>query len=520
MKTKLHFLGVLISFLCVFPFVSQGSVFKKPKLVLVLVVDQLRADLISTNLDLFLPPQKNGQFGGYRYLTDFGAYFPFAEYEVSHSMTCPGHAMILSGAYPYNTGIPTNEFRDPKTGKVVYCADDEKFGMSPERLQAPTFGDQLRLHNPQSRIFSVALKDRSSIMLGGKAANQVYWFNQQKFEWVTSGYYEKNALKNLDWIKNWNNKIQPLKDSNQVWTPMLLKENFRHETKAQDPLVLGYPFGIDLAVQFTEQMIRENGIGKSEATDLLALSISSHDISGHEFGPSAPEVKDLTLLEDRAFSKLFNLLNKQIPGGLKNVLIVLTADHGVGPTPGQALSLNLDAGVIDQKQLVPNLNKYLEKEFGKLPNNYILESRFFNLYYSEEFKNHKDRAKIEAFLKELLQKEPGILHVMSEQDYLSRHLPPEIFGRQAQKTYIPGKSGDMVYYPKPYFIDKNKPATHLTGYAYDRTVPVIFAGPGIKKGIYSDKAFVVDIVPTLSFILGLVPPAMSEGKVLSSGVAL
>lgn len=142
----------------------------RPKLVVALVIDQFRADYLLRFSDRFLPAKGKGdEVGGFRYLMTQGAYFPMAEYSLLQSMTCPGHATILTGSLPYQNGIPANAWNNSENGSYVYCAEDSKHqtvgaakfdhaGTSPRNLIGTTVGDELKNAGFPSRVVTIALK--------------------------------------------------------------------------------------------------------------------------------------------------------------------------------------------------------------------------------------------------------------------------------------------------------------------------------------------------------------------------
>lgn len=490
---------------------------KKPKLVLNLVYDQFRADMLTRFSEKFLPAkQKDGKLGGFRYLMENGAYFPFAEYEVLQCMTCPGHAMILTGSYPYNNGIPLNESFDSSTGKMVYCAEDAEFGLSPRRLKGTTVGDELKLISKNSKVISLALKDRSAIMLGGHSADAAIWLNSDKMEWETSKYYDKRT--DLTWLANWNKRVSLLKDADVQWKPIYTAATFNYKAKAQSGDALGFPLGVDLTNKIAIEILKQYKLGQGSSTDQLAISFSTHDISGHKYGPNSAETEELTIAEDHLLADFLNEVNKLVPGGLKNVVITLTADHGVASIDDFAKAKGIDAGKINQEDMLAKLNSELDKKFGKIDGGkWLIAYRSFNFYFAKEAakKLKEKESDVYSFAKEWLSNQDGVAFVVTLLDYKNGILPPEMHSKQTTKSYIPGISGDILLIPRPGWYEASKNiAAHMTGYTYDRTVPMIFIGANFKPGVYAKPSKVVDLAPTLSFILGQIAPSLSEGRVL------
>lgn len=485
------------SFAAPVPVASSGWAGVRPKLVVVMVIDQFRADYLSRF-------QKEFGKDGFRALMREGAHFPTAEYDIMQSMTAPGHATILSGAYPYQMGIPINDWYSQSKGEMEYCVEDagvktigiDKSGKpssSPKNFQGSTVGDELKNVEAASRVVSVAIKDRAAVLLGGKRADLAIW--NVKGSWVTSTYYRRDE-KLPSWLVNLNKT-----------------------TPAKDQCDWGKSCGVEQTVRIAKAALVGENLGKGPSTDILAVSFSSHDMSGHAVGPNDSLMRTMTLTEDKAVAEIRAAVAKQVPGGLKNVVFVLTGDHGVAPTPEFAKQGGLDAGRIDAAALDKKINTELTEKFGKpKKGEWMPMSGDFNFYIGEE-NARLSKVKIvdlENAIKAIVQREPGFAQVLTRTEWETRTLPPGVFERRAMKTYYPGRSGHVIALVKPFYIDgvNDHTANHMTGYTYDRMVPLVISGFGIKPGLYAQKAEVVDIAPTLAFILGVLPPALSEGRVL------
>lgn len=520
---------------------SLTQFWKKPKLVVVLVVDQFRADYLTRFEKRFLPAGQGEKVGGYRYLMQKGAYFPFAQYDVLQCMTGPGHAMILSGTYPYQMGIPLNTWFDRASEQPRYCVEDssqevvgpmENFkagkGLSPKNFRAETVGDLLKNSGYSSRVVSVALKDRAAILLGGHRADLALWLDSQSFSWVSSRYYLSNG-KLPAWVEELDRELSQRRGKLYSWkssgqhTGLTLGVPFKHETTIGSRESLSLPLGLELTAQAAKKAIDQFKLGRGASTDLLALSFSSHDYLGHLYGPNTLEMEEMTVAEDREISSLLNFIRKRMPGGLKDVLFVLTADHGIPPSPSWLKSQRMDAGKIDAEEVIERLENRLTQRFGK-PNGgkWIAYQSDLNFYFSqkaiaglpEELRDRRSSV-FEDEAKAELAKTEGGAFVFGRGDFERRTLPPGMFFRNILKTYIPERSGDLVLIPKPFYMVDDDPVSHMTNYSYDRTVPLIFAGERVKAGVYSTAADVVDLAPTLAFILGMMGPAGAEGRVLN-----
>jgi predicted AlkP superfamily pyrophosphatase or phosphodiesterase len=544
---------IIILCLSVFPILATAldakKYHQKPKLVVVLVIDQFRGDYLTRFKDQFLPEKKSdGSFGGFQFLMSKGAYFPFGEYEMLQDMTGPGHATIATGAYPYRTGVPINYWYSVEKGDTVYCAEDEAsktvgeksprkhVGTSPKNLEkATSFTDELKNAGYSSRVVSIALKDRASIFMGGHRADLAMWMDSETNQWTTSTYYLPKA-ELPEWVKTLNEDLKAVKGKKYVWKESKNKSGlsskpfegalnikklksfgamFPHEIEEGSYESASSPLGIEWTAAAAKKAVDSFGLGSQKHTDVLFVSFSSHDYVGHTFGTNSQEIEEMTLVEDKNISDLINHINKKVPGGVKNVTFVLTADHGVATNPEYLMAHKIRAGRHDEKKMLEAVNKKLAEKYGAMDKGHLVHVSEYNFYLNKKVAEERkaDLAQIEKMIKEELKKFDGVAYVISHKDIQEKKLPFGPLEKQALRTYVPGRSGDFIVIPDPNFFPGDDATTHMTGYNYDKVVPIIFNGSHFKPGVYTD-AKVVDIAPTLSFLLGVVPPTASEGKVL------
>lgn len=473
----------------------------KPKLVVVLVIDQFRADYLTKFQKDFLPVGVTGEVGGFNFLMQNGAYFPFAEYDVLQSMTCPGHAMIATGTHPYLNGISLNNWYDIAAKKNIYCVDDAEYGVSPRRLVTTTFGDELKNISEASKVVTLALKDRSAVMLGGHRADVAVWMDLEAYRWVTSKFYQKE-------VPAWAQEVNK----------GLTKEGvLAKEKKVESKKALLTPYGAKVTREMAEAALKGENLGKNGHTDILAISFSSHDMAGHQFGPNSPELRAMTLAEDKEISKLLSTIKKHL-GSLNGVTIALTADHGVAPSVEYARAAKIEAERLDYLGMYKKVYERLDKKFGKPKNEWLSSGMVFNFYVNPEAVKER-KASMEAVhaeIKDVMKSLPGVLEVATRSEIEKNILPTGELGKQLTRQYLHGSNGDVILIPKPFYISKGESlVNHMTGYSYDRTVPLILVGPNIKPGVYSSAAKIIDLAPTLTFMMGALPPASVTGRVLN-----
>ncbi len=478
---------------------SVTAYLRKPKLVVVLVVDQFRSDMLTRNASSFLPAGTSKAPGGFAYLMN-GAWYPFAEYGGLQDMTCPGHATILSGSHPASTGIFLNDWIDRSTGKLVYCAHDEKDGLSPRKLRTTTFGDELKAASPKSRVYTVALKDRSAIMLGGHRADLALWVDEASGRWVTSTYYGNGQIP--AWVKASNDELA--KGAAPTRSEPTIAAGIRDESSA---------------IQTALAALKSEKLGKTPGvTDILALSLSYHDILGHQVGPDSKVLRDYTIEEDKLVSRFLRGVAKEM-GSLDDVVIAFTADHGIPPLAETvAKEWKFDAETPDLKALTKKVEAELQKALGTkktlIAGSYALHF-YFDRTAIEDAKLDIERVEKEA--KKILLRESFIFDVVTKSEIEAGRYPAGVVGQQLRNAFVRDRSGDVIGIFKPFSYQKGAPVTHMTGWSYDRSVPVILVGKAFKPGVYAG-GMVVDIAPTLSFLFGVLPPAMNEGKVLSEAI--
>ena len=515
--------------------ISETSFGLRPKLVVVIAIDQMRADYLTRFRSRFLEPETSGGApGGFRFLMAKGAYYPHGQYDVLQNMTGPGHAMILSGSYPYQMGISLNDWYEPGRGQV-YCVRDDKSplvvgkspweGLSPKNFLGTTVGDELKNAGHPSRVITVALKDRAAILMGGHRADLALWFDGKTMQWTTSRHYIPEGPM-PSWIEPVSREAQSKQGKPLAWKSdgegtglsSSNKASFSHSTEYGSYVSFSYPMGVELVLNAAKAAVSSLKLGRGKATDLLAVSFSSHDYLAHAHGANSREMEEMTVAEDQQLSEFLQFLKKEM-NGLDDVVVVLTADHGGPYDPEWLKTKKINAGNIDERAAMKRGNDRLTTIFGKAPAGkpYIAFVSDLNFFLDPEALRVRklDPTAVENELKKELLKIDGILTGFTKTEHRLRQLPPVLFERQALKGYMPGRSGDVVLIPKPHFQTAGSVTAHQTGYSYDRTVPILLFGKRIKPGVYSERADVVDIAPTLSFLLGLVPPAMSEGRVLT-----
>ena len=311
---------------------------RKPKLVLAIVVDQFRYD--------YLTRFRSEYTGGLNRLLTRGAVFANANYEQAPTVTAIGHSILMSGAMPSVSGIIGNEWFEPASGKRVTSVEDDSVkllggssegGASPRRLLVSTVGDELKIASGgKSRVIGISLKDRSAILPAGHMADGAYWIEAKTGNVVSSTYYFAELPA---WIKDLNASKPADKYSGAAWLGHTLLKFGEAGYYASLPPT---PFSNELIELIAERAIAAEKLGQRQVTDLLTVSFSGNDYVGHEYGPDSPEVRYTAVRTDKVMEKLFSYLETSV--GMQNVLVVLTADHGVAPLPELSIERRMGGG--------------------------------------------------------------------------------------------------------------------------------------------------------------------------------
>lgn len=509
-----------------------------PRLVLVLVVDQMRADY----LDRFGP-----QFvGGFRWLLDSGLVFSQAHHDHAVTSTAPGHATIATGTHPSRHGIVGNDFFDPALGRSVYSGADPDveilgfpgaLGRSPVKLLRGTLGDWLKAANPRSRVFSVAIKDRSAIMMGGRNPDGVYWYHYRTGRFVTSSYYRGSYP---DWVETFNASGRAARYYGLSWTRLLpdseyvssrgdefaaektdMGSSFPHQLSGsgEDPdgEYFGHlpwtPFGDELTLDFAAKLLVEEELGRDDDVDILFVGLSSADFIGHAYGPYSQEVQDYYLRLDRLLAALFRLAQGRTGG---RYLVALSADHGVMPMPEELISRGIEAARVDPALLAESVRLAIAEAGDR---DLLTEVPGFDLApgLAFRFETTPPSAEARKALRRLVAdhvESQGLLGAVLTYDELAADTSEDELYSKFRRCFHPDRAPDILIAPKRFQLltGSSTGTSHGSPYEYDTHVPLAFAGAGIAPARVDGFVRTVDIAPTLAALMGIRPPADLDGR--------
>jgi predicted AlkP superfamily pyrophosphatase or phosphodiesterase len=519
---------------------------KDIKLVVMVVIDQLRADMVSHLEHRF------GE-GGLKYLIDNGTWYKNARYEYVPTLTSVGHATLYTGAAPSEHGIIGNYWMDRETGEVVKTAEgpDPKdlshIIPGPMKLIGTTIGDELSLaFNGKSRVFSISLKDRAAILPGGHLG-KAFWYNNKTGEFQTGEYYYRTPPQ---WLDVWNKMKKADQYKNAAWELLHEKSTYIYGNSDDRPEEKPFneppkynrssvfphslakysgeeyynqlcftPFADDLTVDLALQLLREEKPGQGEYTDMLAVSLSVTDLVGHMYGPCSLEYEDNLLHVDAALARLFNGIDETV--GLNRTLIVLAADHGVDLNPEYRKRLGMEAGRIDPEDFMKVINAALKKKFNLTEDrNFVAGFRNPSIYLDAEAVKtlNADIADVEAAAVEAVMGIRGIAFAVGRSDMLKGNLPDMPIIRKLRLSFHPTRSGNILLIQSPfwflYHVHNEDTAMHGAPYSYDNHVPLFFAGPGIRHGEVFRLVRPRDVAATVALKLGIAAPSGSSGTPL------
>lgn len=518
---------------------SNAAAIERPKLVVGIVVDQMRWDYLYRY-------QKRYTDGGFKRLLGEGFSCENTMIPYVPSVTAIGHTCIYTGSVPSIHGIAGNNF--VKDGKKVYCTDDDSVKpvgttsvaalMSPRNLWVSTIGDEMKIaSNGRAKVVGVALKDRASILPAGHNPDGAFWFDDQTGCFITSSYYMDRLPK---WVEAFNGKRLPEQYLSQKWNTLYPKNTYTESTtdeneyengiregvKATLPLNLpelykkyGYgiirntPFGNSLTLDMAKAAIDGEQLGADDETDLLAVSCSSTDYIGHQVGTHAIETEDTYLRLDKAIADFLAYLDSKVGKG--NYLVFLSADHGAMNNAAFLQDRRIPAGSWDASATAKKLNHVLAKEYPEV-GDIVKTVMNYQVFFNRDVIKSKqlDFDNIKQTVINQLKEDTSVLYACDMAKASTESIPEEVKFRIIN-GYNRERSGDVVIILKPNFYAHGMKGTdHGAWNSYDTHIPLVFMGWGIKHGATTKQTFMTDIAPTIAAMLHVQAPNGCVGKAI------
>ncbi len=525
--------------------VDQPQPFTSPKLVVGIIVDQMRYDYLTRFWNRF------GE-GGFKRLANQGFNCKNNQYNYTPTSTAPGHASVYTGTTPASHGIIGNGWYDRALEREVYCVSDDTINsvgttadtgkMSPRRMQVTTITDQLRLHTQlQGKVIAVALKDRGAVLPGGHMANAAYWFEGGgEGNWISSSYYMDALPK---YVRDFNAK----KDITRYKKPWTTLENISTYTESgpdktvyeglftgeKNPVFPhdltglwdsngGYeiirvsPYGNNMTTDFALAALEGEALGQDNITDFLAISYSSTDYVGHKYGVNSKEVQDIYMRLDKDLEILLKALDEKV--GKSEYTVFLSADHAAVQVPAYLRDQKVPAGYYQSQELLSKLKLFANKRFGStaLINTYSNNQLYLDHKVMDSL-DLRNKEVEEILARELLGYEP-VARVYTSSQMLGSQYTRGI-GYIVQNGYHQKRSGDIFVVMKPGYLSYMETGTsHGTAHVYDTHVPLLFYGKGIKTGSTVSLTEIPDIAPTIAALLGIAFPNGTYGKPVSAAL--
>jgi len=514
------------------PLDAQAPASSRPKLVVFVAVDQMRADYLVRYADLYQH--------GLKQLTEKGAWYTKAAYPYLNTITCAGHSTLGTGTYPYKHGMVLNAWFNRETGKMMTCTEDPSvkevsftdtpgIADSAKNIKQPSLAEMM--HRNKGQVVTLSIKPRSAIGLAGHQADSVTWFDEHG-NWETSTAYSKSLPA---WVVAFSKANPVERDAGKIWERTLPAERYQYADDAPgEASVAGWtktfphplgdagdkgfyahwltsPFSNDYLELMAEVAIDTLNLGQQSTTDFLGISFSALDFAGHAFGPRSHEVQDMLVRLDAAIGKLIAHLDAKV--GAQNYVLALSSDHGVADIPEQ-----VSAGRQSSNQITNAIDNALKPFLNDKPA--VAVAAYTDIYLMPGvYDKIRNDAKATAAVKNALLALPGIANVFKADEVSSREAressDPQI--RAAALSYFAGRSGDLILIPKENWLLAPTATTHGTLYEYDQRVPVIFYGASINPGSREDAATPADVAVTLGSLVGVTLPS-PDGHVLKSAI--
>jgi len=514
---------------------------EKPKLIIGIVVEQMRYDYLSRFWN---------QFGenGFKRLVNEGNNCKNANFSHFFTQTGVNYATLVTGTSPSYHGIVADEWYMPLKNKVINCVEDEREKsvggsfesgrFSPRNILTTTIGDEIRLSNfMQSKVISISLEGKSSVIAGGHNPNAAYWLDSETGRWISGSYY----LNDLPlWVNDFNNKkfadmymsrswepklpieqyVQCLTDDNPYEKGINGKRTFpyplyelgasKNKDKFNYKLLQTTPFGNSLTTDFAINTIVNEQLGKDDNTDLLMLGYSATENIGQNFGTSSIEVMDAFLKLDEDIAHLLTFLDSEI--GKQNILVIFTSNHGAAANAEYLATTKIPVGYFSQTSSISLLRSYLNAIYGKgeWVKFYNAQQVYLNQDLIEESK--QSLSDVQNKTAQFLLQFTGVSNTVSATTLQNSYFSDGVYSKM-QKGYNQKRSGDVIINLDPGWAEKNGSSTsHNSSYSYDTHVPLVWYGWKIKRGSVFEKVDMTDVAPTISYFLEIASPNASTGQ--------
>lgn len=520
---------------------GQPNVPNRPKLVVGIVVDQMRWDYLYRYYDRYT------EKGGFKRLLHKGFTCENTFIPYTPTYTACGHTCVYTGSVPAIHGITGNNWYDNELKRVVYCAEDKSVKsvgtttdagvMSPKNMLATTIADELKLAtNFRSKVVGVAIKDRGAILPAGHAANGAYWYDSKTGDFITSTWYMNDLPQ---WVKDFNAQKLVDKYYAQGWNLLYPANTYVQSTADQKPYegkplgadqkgfpydlnrfvgknygsVSSTPYGNSLTAEMAKAAVTNEQLGADEITDFLAVSFSSPDYIGHAFGPNSMEVEDNYLRLDQELGAFFDFLDAKV--GKDQYLLFISADHGVSHVPGFNIENKLPGGTVDDAKWIKEMEPQLQAAFGSSKLITGSWNNMITLNHGLIDSMKLDEKAVKKLIVEYLSHQPGVSRAFALDDLNTIPLNETIRTR-INNGFYPRRCGDIQFVLQPAYFDGGATGTtHGLWNPYDSHIPLVFYGWGIKTGKTNRETYMTDIAATIAAMLRIQMPSGCVGHAIT-----
>lgn len=511
------------------------SAIKRPKLVVGIVMDQMRWDY------LYRYYERYSESGGFKRLLNQGFSCENTLIPYAPTITACGHSSIYTGTVPAINGISGNSWWDKEQMRTVYCTEDKSVStigstsalgkMSPRNLLVTTICDEMRLAtNFRSKVIGVAIKDRGGILPAGHSANGAYWYDNTNGLWITSSFY-MNELP--AWVNNFNAQKIVDRYYENGWNTLYPAATYKQSTTDDKPWegkpfgaafpydlkkfsgkdygkISATPMGNSMTFEFAKAALTGEQLGADEFTDFLAVSFSSPDYIGHSFGPNSVEAEDGFLRLDQELGSFLSFLDAKVGKGQYTVF--LSADHGAAHIPEFMQENRLPGGRAYTSKIIDGLNKGLKEKYNLSAIIVSDDNYQIHLNHGKLDSARVNKQEVVQWIIDQLMKDTGIDRAFALNDLNTIPLPARI-REMLNNGYYPRRNGDIQFILKPGFIDAygTTGTTHGLWNPYDAHIPLLWYGWGIRQGKSNRETYMTDIAPTLAALLRIQMPSGSVG---------
>ncbi len=487
-----------------------------PKLIVAIIVDQFRYDYTTRFAARYT--------GGLHTLLTDGAVFLDAHQDHFPTVTATGHATYMTGSTPATSGIIGNEWFDRSLNRSITSVEDADTrllggkpgatGSSPHNLVISTLGDELKIADRNaSHVVGISMKDRAAILPAGRMANAAYWMDDTTGAILSSTWYQPSLP---SWVEKFNSSKPAEHYLGQCWTAPNGSALVTLPDQPGKPFIGAFettPWSNDMLEDFAELAMQQEDLGHHDGTDLLTVSFSANDHLGHAVGPDDPAVVELSVATDVTIGRLLAAAEKQA-GGRQNLLVVLSADHGVAPVPEVSLAHRMPGGRADKADYTRTVEDALNARFGKAK--WIIGGWESGFYFDQNLiREHKlNPTDVEDEAARAVSTLPYIERTYTRTQLLKREAMASRVDDYVARSFFPERGPDLFVILKPYWLFGSEGTSHGSPWDYDTHVPLVFFGTGIHPGTYTERVGISDVAPTLAAFLHVQTPSGSVGHIL------